>query len=146
MTATDLRLWHGGAPDLRPGQLIQPGHTRRQHDGCAYCQARAAGHAVIAPDGSLIDPPTGQPDRVYLTTDRNYARFYASLYGRGDLYRAQPIGPAQASTEDHFETYIAPAALVLTVVERAVLLTPGQRRRLQREWAEADRRALTQHR
>lgn len=138
---SQLRLWHGGAPDLRPGQLIEPGSSRKLHHGCRYCEARAAGQAVVAPDGSLIDPPTGRPDRVYLTTDRDYARFYASLYGRGDLYRVEPVGEIELSTEDHFETWCAPAARVLAPVDRAVLLTPGQRRALDRKWRAADEAA-----
>lgn len=28
------RLFHGGVPDLRVGDLIEPGHSRREHDGC----------------------------------------------------------------------------------------------------------------
>lgn len=135
------RLWHGGVPDLRPGDLIEPGGTRRHHDGCQFCEARANGQAVVAPDGSLIDPPTGRLDRVYLTTDRDYARFYASLWGRGDLYRVDPMGAVEWSAEDHFETWCAESARVVAVVDRAVLLTPGQRRSLDRKWAAADRAA-----
>lgn len=135
------RYWHGGAPGLRPGDLIQPGHERRQHDGCRFCEARANGQAVVAPDGSLIDAPTERPDRVYITGDRDYARFYASLYGRGDLYRVEPVGVCEPSTEDHFDTWCAEAARVVAVVDRAVLLTPGQRRSLDRKWAAADRAA-----
>lgn len=138
LITSNLRLWHGGAPDLRVGQLIEPGQSRRLHGGCPYCEARASGRAVVAPDGSPIDAPTGRPDYVYLTVDRDYARFYASLYGRGDLYRVEPVGDIELSTEDHFETWCAPAARILAIVDRAVLLTPGQRRALDRKWAAAD--------
>lgn len=134
------RYWHGGKPDLRVGDLVRPGDSRKLHDGCPFCEARAAGNAVVI-GGETIDGPTAHPDRVYLTTDRDYARFYASLYGRGDLYRVEPVGPVERSTEDHFETVTAESARVLAVYDRAVLLTWGQRRSLDRKWAEADRRA-----
>lgn len=75
---------------------------------------------------------------VYLTTDREYARHYASLWGRGDLYRVEAVGDLTRSTEDTIETWTAPAARVLAVYDRAVLLTWSQRRALGRRWATAD--------
>lgn len=129
------RLFHGGVPGLRPGDLIEPGHDRKVHDGCAWCAARADlppqqdGHALHA-------------DRVYLTPERLYARYYASLYGRGDLYQVEAVGELQRSTEDNVETWIAPAARILVALDRAVRLTPGERRRLHRIWGAADQVAL----
>lgn len=78
---------------------------------------------------------------MYLTTDREYARFYASLYGRGDLYRVEPVGDVTVSVEDHFPTWTAAAARVTAVYARAVLLTWTQRRALQRTWKAADEAA-----
>ena len=137
MTLATLRLFHGGVPDLRPGDLIQPGHERKTHDDCPWCEARATGETV--PGG--IDPLAAQPDRVYLTTHRLYAKHYASLWGRGDLYRVDPVGELEESTEDTIPTWTSPAARVLAVVDRAVLLTPTERRRLYREWGAADAQA-----
>jgi hypothetical protein len=34
------RLFHGGIPGLRRGDLIEPGHDRQAHDGCQWCAAR----------------------------------------------------------------------------------------------------------
>ncbi len=127
------RLFHGGAPGLRAGDLIRPGHSRQGRDDCPLCVARAAGGPVS------IDGPSLHADRVYLTTVRLYAAFYASLYGRGDLYRVEPVGEVERSTEDSIETYLAPAARVIAAVDRAVLLTWTERRRLFREWTAADR-------
>lgn len=135
-----MRLWHGGVPNLRPGDLIEPGHKRKTHAGCPWCEARETGSAHLG-----IDPPSEHSDRVYLTTVREYARFHASLYGRGDLYRVEPVGAVELSTEDTIETWIAPAARVLAIVDRAVLLTPNQRRRLNRIWADADADARTEN-
>lgn len=128
------RLFHGGVPGLRVGDLIVPGHERQQHDGCPWCEARAKGEAVGGMDG-----PTQHPETVYATTSRLYARFYASLYGRGDLYRVTPEGELTRSTEDSIESWRAPAFRVAAVLDRAVLLTNSERRRLWREWGAADK-------
>ena len=136
---TSVRLWHGGVPDLRPGDLIEPGNARPIIDGCSFCAARAAQLATgVVP---VIDPLAEHGDRVYLTPVREYARHYASLWGRGDLYRVEAVGDLVQSTEDTVETWTAPAARVLAVVERAVLMTMAQRRRLNRIWAASDEAA-----
>ena len=130
--------WHGGVPGLRAGDLIEPGHERATHDGCPWCAARANGEA--GPGG--IDGPSKRSDRVYVTSHRLYAKHYASLWGRGDLYRVEPVGDVEASSGDTIETVTCAAARVVAVYERAVLLTMTERRRLWREWGEADSRAL----
>lgn len=129
------RLFHGGVPGLRAGDMIEPGHARHAHDGCAWCAARSE----LPPER---DGLPRHPDRVYLTPERLYGRYYASLYGRGDLYQVEAVGELQRSTEDNMETWTAPAARVLVAVDRAVLLTPGERRRLYRVWGDADAAAL----
>jgi hypothetical protein len=129
-----VRYWHGGIPGLRVGDLIEPGHERATKDGCPICEARKAGAAAI-------DPPSAHADRIYITTDRLYAKHYASLYGRGDLYRVEPISDLLRSTEDSYETYAVTSARVVAVYDRAVLLTNSERRRLFREWGQADRAA-----
>jgi len=80
---------------------------------------------------------------VYLTTNRLYARYYASLWGRGDLYRVEPIGALIASTEDTIETFMATGARVLAATDRAALRPGEQHRRLWREWGAADEAAKT---
>lgn len=131
-----MRLWHGGIPGLRPGDLIEPGHDRRAHEGCPWCEART-GQAQGGPQ-PVIDALAREKGRVYMTTDREYARHYASLWGRGDLYRVEPVGDLRRSEEDTVESWTAPAARVLAVYDRAVLLTWSQRRALLRRWTAAD--------
>lgn len=114
----------------------EPGHERQAHDGCPWCEARARDEAHQGLDG-----PSQHRDRVYATTDRLYAKHYASLWGRGDLYRVEAVGEAVRSTEDTIESWHAPALRVVAVLDRAVLLTMSERRRLFREWGAADRRA-----
>ena len=137
--STDPRLWHGGVPGLRVGDVLTGGQTRRTHEGCPLCEARSAGHAV-AIQGQPVDGPSFNPDRVYVTEDRDYARFYASLWGRGDLYRVEPVDPEdlKPSEEDHFPSWTTAAARVVAVYDRAVLLTWSQRRALWRAWTAAD--------
>ena len=136
-----VRLWHGGVPGLRVGDVLSGGHERAVRDDCPYCQARARGENTVTPLGKLDGP--SQQSGVYVTTDRLYAKHYASLYGRGDLYRVEPLGELRPSTEDSYETYVADQARVVAVYDRAVLLTWTERRRLFREWGVADEKAAT---
>lgn len=129
-----MRLFHGGVPGLRVGDIILPGHDRRHHDGCPWCEARANGGAYLGMDG-----PTRREGRVYATPNRLYAKHYASLWGRGDLYRVAPVGELERSTEDSIDAFCAEAFTVAAVLDRAVLLTWSERRRLFRVWGHADR-------
>lgn len=126
------RLFHGGIDGLHAGDVIEPGHGRRHYDGCPWCEARAAGDAYLGMD------PLAEEGFVYCTTNRLYAKHYASLWGRGDLYGVEAVERIVASTEDTVESFKAPALRVTSVLERAVLLTPSERRRLLREWTAAD--------
>jgi hypothetical protein len=125
-------LYHGGFPGLKPGDLLEPGHGRQHHDGCPWCEARKTGGAFLGMDG-----PSGRRE-VYFTPVRLYAKFHASLYGYGDLYRVEPVGRASLSLEDSVETWSAPKARVLSVYDRAVRLTDTERRALDKIWREAD--------
>lgn len=127
-------LYHGGIDGLRAGDTISPGHSRKAHDGCPWCEARTRGEAHGGVDG-----PSVRDDLVYATPNRLYAKHYASLWGRGDLYRVEPVGDLERSREDSVESWMAPALRVASVLDRAVLLTPSERRRLWREWGKADR-------
>ncbi|MFE4329692.1 hypothetical protein ACFRQM_09570 [Streptomyces sp. NPDC056831] len=132
-----VRYFHGGVPGLRPGDLITP-HPPNVVDGCPVCAARAAGEPYTVPGLGVIDPPTGRPDRVYVTTDREYGFFYASRWYHGDLYVVEPLGGVEPSMEDPFPTWCAEAARVRSVYSRCVQLTPAQRRRLLVRWAAVD--------
>jgi hypothetical protein len=85
-----------------------------------------------------MDPPS-QRHGVYYTPVKLYAKFHASLYGYGDLYRVEPVGDAELSLEDSIETWTARACKVVAVLDRAVLLTDTERRALDRIWREADK-------
>lgn len=68
-----MRLYHGGVPGLRIGDLIEPRPDRDERhlvDGCPTCEARRRGEQLAADDND--------PSLIYVTTDREYARIYAS--------------------------------------------------------------------
>lgn len=118
-----MRLYHGGTPGLRPGEVITP-HEAKRIDGCPWCESGA--------------DDTHRPDRVFATTFRLYGRYYASKYVLGWLYRVEERDGMELSDGDPFETYHAGGFTVLSVLDRAVQLTPTERRRLLRLWKEAD--------
>lgn len=127
------RLFHGGVPGLRVGDVLDGEHQRRAHDGCTFCQARADGTATL-------DPLAAHP-HVYATTERDYAKYHASLYGYGDVYRVEAIDGCELilSTEDSWPTWHAEKVVVAGIVARAVLLTWPERRRIHRVWGQWDR-------
>ena len=124
--------FHGGVDGLNVGDILEPGHSRKLHDGCPWCEARAKGEAHLGMDG-----PSQRPE-VYFTPHRLYAKFHASMYGYGDLYRVEPIGAVSRSDEDNIESFTAPQARVVSVLDRAVRLTMRERRKLDVDWAAAD--------
>lgn len=122
-------LYHGGVPDLEPGDLIEPGHSRdTQHDDCPICRKRRE-QGAAAPEG------TQHPENVYCTTNRLYAKLHASLYGRGDVYQVEPLGELTPSTDegDPEGSYRCPLLRVKRVVDVHVTLTDKERRRLARQ-------------
>lgn len=159
--ATKAALYHGGIAGLHPGDDLTPSPPRVTDD-CPICRARRAGLVYTvgdyrawlqtmgaraepvlrmladAPDAAPVDPPSGL-DAVYLTTERDYARWYAARSG-GDLYRVEPVGERTASAEDPFESYTVPTARVAAVIERNVRLDRADRRALFRRWKRADDR------
>jgi len=138
-----VRYFHGGIPDLNPGDLIKP-HPPRVVDGCPICVARAEGKNHVVPGLGVVDPATKHPDRVYVTTDRLYGLFYASKFWLGDLYVVDPLGDVEASVEDRFPSFTCEGARVLSVVSRAVRLTDRQRTTLTNKWKRRDEDARHQ--
>lgn len=132
MASDGLRLFHGGVPGLRPGDRIEPGHPRGP---------KRLELGLLGPLGGVLDPPTLHGDVVYLTTSRLYAARSAHMYPVGDLYRVQPLGEVEPSSEDGIESFIAPAARVIAAVARAVRLSGSELRRVAREERDAWQRA-----
>lgn len=142
--AEAARYFHGGAPGLRPGDLLTP-RPPHAHCGCGTCAAKARGEQPYVQGLGNIDPLTGRPDRIYITTDRPYALHYASQYPRGGLYVVEPLDEAgrplvvlEPSAEDRFPTWAVPQARVRSVVDPCAQMTHAQRRGLYRRWEAAD--------
>lgn len=124
-------LYHGGAPDLKPGDIIDGGHSRDdRHDDCPICRRRRElGAEAPSPMG------TRHPDMAYCTTSRLYARLYASVYGRGDVYQVEPLGPLTPTTDegDPEGSYRCPRLRVKRITDVHVTLTMKERRRIARQ-------------
>lgn len=121
-----MRYFHGGAPGLRPGDLIEPqplGEGKHLVDGCPTCEARKAGQQLEADD---LDPSL-----IYVTTDREYARLYAAGYPRGALYVVDPIGELTPSP-DPLPSWGCSGARVKAVYDAYVVLTWAELQRLER--------------
>lgn len=126
-----MTYWHGGAPDLHPGDLIEPrprDDTAHLVDGCPTCEARR--------NAEQLDHDDDDPTMVYVTTDREYARVYAAGYPNGALYQVEPIGGMVDRTGEHdpAPSWGVPAARVRVVYDPYVRLTPSQWRRARRRW------------
>ena len=117
-------LYHGGVPDLKPGDIIEPGHSRDNYDDCPICRARRE-------KGASAIEGTGHPEQVYCSRYRDYAAFYASMYGKGDVYQVRPVGELEASIDEDFDgCYRCDRLVVVRAVERHVTLTPKRRRKV----------------
>ena len=116
-------LYHGGVPDLKPGDIIEPGHSRDNYDDCPICRARRE-------KGASAIEGTGHPEQVYCTTMRDYAAEYAAIYGKGDVYQVRPIGDLIESDEDFEGCYRCDRLQIVRTVEKHVVLTPKRRRKI----------------
>lgn len=58
-------LYHGGAPDLKPGDYIEPGHSRDNYDDCPICRARR---------GKGADAIEETPDKLTIILDKETMR------------------------------------------------------------------------
>lgn len=107
-----MRYFHGGIPDLRPGDLIlPPDKTGTDHRLSAYItDADRAPHAR-------------RTDVVYLTAARNVARVFAALYPDGALYQVEPCGPVEPDPDclTPEASWQCAAARVVAVVDAVVL-------------------------
>src|SRR5689334_17942447 len=94
-------LFHGGIGELWPRSIIKPNMAHMRYvDNCPECELQRRNiHAGF-------DPPTPH-GFVYATTDRDYARYYASRAVKGWLYEVRLSDDAEPSTEDPFPTWRA---------------------------------------
>lgn len=106
------RYWHGGVPDLKPGDFILPvTETGTPHNLTA--NLAAAGITGLEPDFV-------RSDRVHLTTDRDAARVYAAAYPDGALYRVEPVGDVEPDPDAPDVAVRCERAVVLAVYDPCV--------------------------
>lgn len=157
-----VRYFHGGVPGLTIGDILKPSPPHAE-DGCPICEAKRLGLACTvgqyrswlrqfgaraapvlaqlagAPNDEVIDPPSAKA-AVYITSDLDYATWYAARSGNGDLYEVVPVDAFEPSMEDPFPSWTCRAARVVRVVRRGVHLTRTDRRRISHRWKKADAR------
>lgn len=122
---TATQYWHGGAP----GRVV--GDELLSRDDAARLLTTPTTHGLQA--GYALG--VTRPDRVYFTSDRNFARAYASrhqtgdrttgvVYERGSLYRVEPIGAVEEDQDfsGRGVSWCAPKARVVAVEEKDVYL------------------------
>lgn len=116
-------LYHSGVPDLKPGDTIEPGHSRDNHDDCPICRAR---HEK---DASTIET-AGHPEQVHRTRYRDHAAFHTSTHGKDDVYQARPVGRVEDSEEDFNGSYRYDRLMAVRAIERHITLTPKHHRKI----------------
>lgn len=87
------RLWHGGVPGLRPGDLITPGHHRPGITGCPICAGRDAGNT------DQIDPPSRRPDKIHHPDRRMTIEDRAARLTRAFTRAAAALASAMAELD-----------------------------------------------
>lgn len=109
-----VQYWHGGTPGLAVGARLLSPFAR----GAAYDPREPAAGGLVT-----------RPDRVYFSTDREFARAYAfqteiempsgALFTRGTLYRVEPVGRVDEDPDytGHRVSWCSRSAIVCDVEE-----------------------------
>lgn len=125
-------LFHGGVGGMWPRSTIRPNMAEHRYvPGCKHCEANKRGLSTT------IEPVTPE-NWVYATSDKLYARYYASRAVKGWLYLVELADDAEPSAEDQFPSWRASNAKVIKVLEKRITLTMDERRELFRRWGGTD--------
>lgn len=113
------RYWHGGFPGIKVGSpLLSPQDAVAARIPIAYTPREH-------PEAGIVS----RTDRVYFSTDQDFARAYAFQTeittpsgvpaGRGTLYRVEPAGQVEEDPDfaGHGISWCAPRAVIVEVVE-----------------------------
>lgn len=115
-------FWHGGAPGLVAGDRLLPRVSQR---------ALSTYEAAQVPY---------DPERVYVTTDRQLARAFAASLGggrAGSLYNVRPEEPLVPDPDYPFvppPSFMTASAVVVRVVEPEVRMTEAEEVRATARW------------
>jgi hypothetical protein len=114
-----MKYYHGGAPALQRGAIILPGHdigAPGHFDQCNVDRMSDALRQEIATGKAQY-----RPDRVYVTTDPDYAWWYAMGHKSraGQVYEVEPIGAVERDTSpnDGHDAFTCERARVVRVVK-----------------------------
>lgn len=122
------RLWHGGFPDLKPGDLLLPPSATGQHRQAAMVNEMISAHPGFDPDD--VRPDDRSPHWVHFTPHRNVALAYAASartdYGRGALYVVEPIGPVEVDPDMPVQGLRAHTARIVTVYDPCVNISDSR--------------------
>lgn len=139
--ADTATYWHGGRPGMTPGTVL-----------LGRADAEATGVDLSFYSGTdVAGDPVPEPDRVYMSSDREFARGFAGLMqlrdtqtgvaSHGALYAVEPIGDVEADPDfaSSEVSWSAPKARIAAVVEEDVdldLYEIGARIGPHQEWVD----------
>lgn len=103
-----MKFYHGGVKNLAIGDFI--------------LSPVVTGQSTLGQYVSDADAQKGHnlPNKVYITTDLNAARTYASVKPKGDVYVVQPIGDIGADIDAPEISFTCDKAVIVSVVQRNV--------------------------
>jgi hypothetical protein len=103
-----MKFYHGGVKKLKIGDVILPySVTGKRNIGKNVCADDIA-------DGHC------KPDKVYITTDLNSAKTFASSMPLGDVYAVEPNGSIEPDIDALGISFICDSAKVVSIVQRSV--------------------------
>lgn len=104
----NYKYFHGGVKNLKRGDYVS-----------APLITFNARHAPYISDADKAEGHC-KNDKVYVTTDLNAARAYASSYPFGDVYEVEPLGNISADPDAPDVSLMCDAAKVISIVQRKV--------------------------
>jgi hypothetical protein len=119
------RLWHGGIPDLKAGDLLLPPSVTGNGRQAKIAADIARRHPGVDLDQVRSDDPSR--DWVHFTPHRHIAQAYAAScrrdYGGGALYVVEPVGEVEPDPDFPIQGLRAHAARIVRVYDPHVNLS-----------------------
>lgn len=122
--STKRRYWHGGRSGLQPGDVLRSRSVAEQEGADLSFYDMQLGYDIALT----------RPDRVYFSSDREFARAFAGriqirdtstgmVYQQGALYRVEPVGEVEPDPDfKNGQSWCAPSARIVAVEDPSVLL------------------------
>ena len=124
VSQADTRLYHGGAPGRKPGDLLLPPAET------GYRTVEQRWREELGADvRPWMEPDRNRADRVYLTARRDLAEAYAMCHeltrgggGPGVLYLAEPVGELEDDPDLPGLSFQCASARVLRIYDPCVTM------------------------